>query len=344
MTLDARKTRILGAVVEGYVESGEPIGSAWLAAHFDFGCKPATLRNEMAELSEYGYLVQPHTSAGRVPSRQGYRYYVDEVIPTQTGAAEEPVALASYRPDEFEVEEIVQQTCRLLADMTQCAGVASPPARTVTKLHRLYVTPASERHALLVVLLSTGDVQHRLLEAEEAGDAGALQRVSNYLNARLSGVEMADVLHRSLGEAPGELQPHAALVARIHRAVADIAKSIAQGRLFLEGAGHILRQREFQNVLRLEQLLLALEERSALFDVFSAALQNDGVTVMIGVESTLEAMRDCSVIASPYRVGDRHGGFIGVLGPTRMRYNRNMACVGQLAQSLSAVLAHASLS
>jgi len=342
MTLDPRQGRILQAIVTDYVETAEPIGSEWLVAHYDFGCKSATLRNEMAEMSERGYLVQPHTSAGRIPSTRGYRYYVDCLMEPDTA---EPEPLSSPRVDaaRMEVEEMVQVTCRALSEMTHYPSIATTPLKESNYLHRLYLAPASARHALLVALFTSGHVEHQLLEIAATPSEASFTRVTNYLNELIGGKDLDQILALAQPKVPAELQGDRALVRQVFQAVQSTARGLAENRVFLEGTAHILRQREFQDVLRLEQLLSALEQQSVLFQVFSRALLGEDVTVIIGDEARVEAMYDCSIVTSSYRVGGRMGGFIGVVGPTRMRYDQAVNAVGLMSRSLTSLLSRACL-
>ena len=342
MTLAARQQRILRAVVDEYVETAEPVGSEWLASRYDFGCKSATLRNEMAGMSEMGYLLQPHTSAGRIPSDLGYRYYVDRLMPSETPASR-PEPLRAPDRAALSVDDLVQHACRLLAECTRYPSVASAPDIQRDALRHVYLTVASPRRALLVMLFSTGHVEHRLLDVAPGVGEASLQRVANLLNERLAGRTLAEVGASSVGDVPSELINDAELLGRVHRSILQTASSLAESRVFLEGTSQILRQPEFQNVLALEQVLTALEARSILYQVFSQAVMAQDVTVVIGHECPVESMRQCSVITSPYRIGAQTTGFIGVLGPTRMRYDRAVAAVGLMARDLSTLLTQASL-
>ncbi len=339
MTLDARKGRILHAIVNEYVETADPIGSEWLVHRYDFGCKSATLRNEMSEMSDRGYLLQPHTSAGRIPSDRGYRYYVDNLMPPPAAnAVPPPDALNSIERRATEVDEIVQHTCRLLAGMAQYPSVATPPDLGSTSLHRLYVSSPSPRHVLLVLLLSTGQVEHRLLDIGVVVTDRWLNRAGNYLNQLLAGISLEDLRKLEPVVVPQELHADSAIVEKIANAVKEAASDLSEERIFLEGTSHILRQREFQDVNRLEQVLSALEQHSLLCQVLGRALLGQDVTVIIGEEGTVEAIRECSVVTSSYRIGDRVCGFIGVVGPTRMNYDRAVGAVGFMSRNLSSLL------
>lgn len=342
MTLDPRQGRILQAIVNDYVETAEPIGSEWLVSHYDFGCKSATLRNEMADMSERGYLVQPHTSAGRIPSTRGYRYYVDCLMQPET-ASTGPFSQPAIDSARIEVEEMVQVTCRALSEMTQYPSVGTTPIKESNYLHRLYLAPASARHVLLVALFTSGHVEHQLLETTVAPTQSSLERVTNYLNGIIGAKDLDQILNVIQPMVPAELIDDRALVQQVYQAVCSTARGLAENKVFLEGATHILRQREFQDLLRLEQLLSALEQSSVLFQVFSRALLGEEVTVIIGQEAAVEAMYECSIVTSMYRVGGRTGGYIGVVGPTRMRYDQAVSAVGMMSRSLTSLLSRASL-
>lgn len=341
MTLESRKRQILRAIVTEYVDSAEPVGSEWLVSRYDFGCRSATLRNEMAEMSEQGYLVQKHTSGGRIPSDLGYRYYVDWLM---SPCVDEVADAEEDDPVTQDLAEIVRQTCRLLSHVTQYPSVASTPAISTNSLRRVYLPAANQRRALLVLLFSAGQVEHCLLDLPGAVDEGQLSRVANYINATLARREVRDLERGTLGDVPEAIEPDRALITSVHEAIVHVARSLTDSHVFFEGASHMLRQPEFHDVLLLEQVLSALEEQSVLYQVFSQVVMDQTVTVLIGTENPVEAMQSCTVVGSQYTIGTRTSGFIGVVGPTRMHYDRTIALVGALARDLSLVLTHASLS
>jgi len=194
-----------------------------------------------------------------------------------------------------------------------------------------------------VILLSAGNVEHRLVTMDSELSLRALERVANYLNSELGGRSLDDLRAFKLIALPVELRQDFALASAVTSALVDAAKDLAENRVFLEGTSHILRQREFQDVSRLEQLLSSLEQHHILCQVLGRALLGQQVTIIIGAESPVEAMQDCSVVTSHYRIGDRVGGFIGVVGPTRMKYDRAVGAVGVMARNLSVLLSRHSL-
>lgn len=340
-SLDSRKVRILHFIVNDYVSNLKPVGSERLLEMCDLGCKSATVRNEMADLSELGYLVQPHTSAGRIPTDRGYRYYVDELMNPPSAIAPEEAERIRARAERTnkELAEIVLETCRILTKLTTYPSLATDPSTDITLLHRVYLSAASPRHALLVALFSTGLVEHRLVEMEAVPDDSVLIRVTNYLNRIVSDREMIEVGRLlNASDVPSELVPHAAALGKVIGTLKEMVSGLSERRIYLEGMNQILRQPEFQDVQRLEALLNALEQRGTLTQVLSRALQDGDTTVIIGTENVIAAMQECSVITTSYRIGNRPAGYLGVVGPTRMNYDRATAAVGLMAQSLSHTL------
>jgi heat-inducible transcriptional repressor len=298
----------------------------------------------MALMAEWGYLLQPHTSAGRIPSDRGYRYYVDSLMSRGDALqTTESADLTAVEPGAVEIEEIIQRTCRLLADMTLYPAIASLPLANVARLHRCYLTGASPRHLLVVMLLSTGHVEHRLLDVDHLPSESSLQKVTNYLNTLLAGSDLKDLTTGCCAEVPAELYNEQGIITRVHACMVQVAESLLDSRLLMEGTSHILRQNEFRDVLLLERLMAVLEEKSVLNRVFSQAIHAQDILVIIGSESQYEAMQRCSIVVSSYSVGDHTSGFIGLFGPTRMNYDRTCAAVSMMARSLSALLSRASL-
>ena len=344
--LGTRKIHILQAIVKDYVATTKPVGSERLLEIQTLGCKSATIRNEMAELAEWGYLMQPHTSSGRIPTDRGYRYYVDELMnpPAALAPDEADDAQRDARKRQSGLEEILLQTCRILTGLTSYPSLATDPILETTRLQRLYLTEASPRHVLLVATLSTGHVAHRLVELDSAPGDAILARLANFLNSQTGERELTEAprLLAAL-EVPAELAPHAAALSKIVSALSQALQSLSERRVFFEGVNQILRQPEFKDVERLTALMTALEQPGALHQMLFEAQTNGEFAVVIGAENAYAPMQECSVIASPYHIGDRAAGCLGVVGPTRMNYDRATAAVGLMARNLSAMLTNLSL-
>ncbi len=345
MSLGERKSRILQAIVQDYVQTTKPVGSERLIELHTLGCKSATVRNEMAELAEQGYIVQPHTSAGRIPTDQGYRYYVDSLMPAAALEPEEEQSIHDLRRNALnEVDAILLNTCRILSSLTSCLSVASDPITETTRLHHVLITQAVARNVLLVVLLSTGQVEHRLVELTSAPSETTLIRLTNFLNGIVANQELSEVARRLIVmETPNELQPVAEAMGRIVGALnLVVANSLEQRSLYLEGSKQILRQPEFHDVSRLEMLLHALEQKNRFYQMLQQVWKDDSVAVIIGRENNYESLRECSVITAIYHIGDRPAGFLGVVGPTRINYEKATVAVEFMASHLTQSLTYLS--
>ena len=346
-SLDARKVRILEAVVHDYVTTTKPVGSERLIEIYQLGCKSATVRNEMAEMAEMGYLVQPHTSAGRIPTDRGYRFYVDELMnpPGALKADEAATAKKRSRQAQTQIEEILQQTCRILSEITSYTSLATDPSSSSTSLRRIYLSSASPRHMLMVVLLSTGHVEHRLVETDSAPGEVALAMIANFINLQVGNKDLDDI--GKMGgpsDIPSELHQYTGALTRLWPVLQHAAMAFTERRVYLEGTSQLLRQPEFHDIERLERLLAALQQRTTLYQILSRSLNDVTTTITIGAENDLPAMHSCSIISTSYRIGPRAAGYLGVVGPTRMNYDRAVAAVRLMAHNLSQMLTHLSFS
>jgi heat-inducible transcriptional repressor len=361
--LDARKQRILQAIVEDYVATAEPVGSHILVQRYSLGVKSATIRNEMAEMSERGYLRQPHTSAGRVPSDRGYRFYVNRLMGlpvVQDGEAaqmRQAVADASA-----ELEGILRKTCQLLSALTRLPAVATPPAAIDTELRQLFVSPIGSDKTLLVLLFSNGRTESRIIDGLSMTASDAL-RLSNGLNDRFAGESLAALRGTPAvpdGEfgIPGELRSLRSAWTRLVIEIGIAARASGNDTdMYVEGTHAALEHPEFREVERMGQFLSMLQERAAVLEMLGRALSappgvsavswsvasGAPVQVAIGEEMGRPEMADFSVVSSTYYVGTRESGSIGVLGPTRMDYSRAYAAVDLMARTVSDLLTRLSV-
>lgn len=341
---DTRKQVILKAVVTDYVRTAEPVGSHTLAAQHEFGIKSATIRNELAELADLGYLQQPHTSAGRVPSDLGYRFYVDRLM----GAAsldnsQAASARSKFTPYRREVDIIIEHTCRILSDLARYTSMATSPALKNTNISYVSVANVGKNKLLAVVALSDGHVIHELLEFDPKSDPINPVRATNFLMEQLSGKELETVGATAIAPVTDEAADLKDLLVKVLHFLKREMESDRETDVHLEGASYIMQQPEFKDVDRLEAVLSVLDQRKALYRLFSTVYLAQDVTVLIGSENPLGEMRDCSFVASAYCVNGRVAGSIGVLGPTRMDYPRAVGAVRFMAKNLSEMLTAISL-
>jgi heat-inducible transcriptional repressor len=338
IAMDHRKGQILQAIINDYVETASPIGSDWLVSHYDFGCKSATIRNEMAEMLDMGYLLQPHTSAGRIPSNLGYRYYVDCLMKPIVIEDEFLQSFRAFDESSVAAEELIQLTCKFLAYLTQYPSVAIFPSITEASVQRIFLSSASTHHILFVTLFQTGHIEHHLIEVDQPVTDSQLQKIANMVNINVSGRNLKDIAKMDLLALSNDILADGKILSAIQLFIQEMTTRLSNDKVFLEGAMNLLRQREFHDVMKLEQLLNLLDQRSILWRVFLRIPDNQGVTVFIGNETDVTDMSDCSLVVSSYHIREKTAGYLGVLGPTRMHYDRAVAAVGAMSRQLSNIL------
>lgn len=339
--MEDRKRRVLQAIVDDYIHTAEPVGSRTVARKYGLGVSPATIRNEMADLEEMGYLEQPHTSAGRVPSDKGYRFYVDTLVAApgpgevDTEAVRRALAARAQR-----IDAVVRQGARLLAEMTDFLALASQPAGREAAVSALQVVPLRGTLAVLLVVADDGRVLSRMVEFAAPPDAAALDELGHALSQRLLGVPLrvaGERLPAAVAEVVGSR--------RLYQELVDEASALlgepedGGSRLVVDGAPNLLKQPEFREVSRAKQVLGALEREEQLEERLTAVdASGAGVEVVIGREIQIEDMAECSLVTAVYGAPGGVLGRIGVLGPRRMEYGRMMAMVETVADAVTAVL------
>jgi heat-inducible transcriptional repressor len=337
--LDKRKAFILATVVYEYINTAEPVGSVTLTQKYNLGVSSATIRNEMAELEAGGYLVQPHTSAGRIPSDSGYRTYVDRLM------APEPLAETDARRirDQFreasrELDEVIDQATRLLSGLSHNVALAIAPSRDTHAFKHVQLLWLSARTSLIVIVTSMGVAAQELVEWKVDVEADQLTRLSNALNAVLGGKVMEDIPPAAIDRVCDSIGVSAEIRRSLQTAFRNARRSDPQ--ISAAGAQNLLDQPEFHDLRKLRSILRMVEEQKVLYDLIADDLAHPSETphVHIGAELGADEMAECSVVTVPYRFGDRGVGLLAILGPRRMPYARLMALATGTAQSLGAYL------
>ncbi len=341
MELDLRKRRVLRVIVEEFVATAEPVGSRRVAERSALDVSPATIRNEMGELEAMGYLEQPHTSAGRVPSDKGYRFYVDELMEAEPLAPAEVRRLRRALAERIrEVQGLVQLTARLLADATACLAMVVGPQLEATRIRAVRLAPLGLRRALLVMVTDAGFVISHVVELPPAFDEAELEPLERLLSRHLGGHAPGGDVRRALRVLDREVPRLHPLLEQAEALLAQDLEPGGEERVYLGGAANLLGQPEFRDVQR-ARALLALLEQERLVRELLARRESAGVEVTIGQEHPHEALHGCSVVAGSFSIGDRAGGRVAVLGPTRMPYRRVVPFVKHVADSLSELLTRA---
>ncbi len=331
--MDRRKEAILRAITDDYIETAEPVGSRTIARKYGLGLSPATIRNEMADLEELGYLHQPHTSAGRIPSDKGYRFYVDVLIPDpKISEEEEQFVRDKMSVPQVKADEVLRRALRVLGLMTHYAAVAITPSLMDSVVRAVRFVPIDDRHVLVVVVTDPGLVQNRIVEVDRVASE-ALTVAGQRISARLRGRALRDVnidICMELAEEVPDPNLYPVLMEMLMEGLADTSEKV-----LVDGTINLMDHPEFRQIARAKALLAALEERERLHEVISMSAQ---IGVVIGEENVYEGVRDCSVVSATYGGGGWTVGAVGVIGPTRMEYARAIAVVQLVADMLSEML------
>ncbi|MCL6631074.1 MAG: heat-inducible transcriptional repressor HrcA [Alicyclobacillus herbarius] len=337
--LTDRQKLILGAVVEDYVFSAEPVGSRTLSKHERIRYSAATIRNEMADLEEMGYLAQPHTSAGRVPSQRGYRFYVDHLMmQTEIDAQTVQRLREVFQQRIDEVERMIQQTAIVVSQLTSYTSIVSGPRVHSERIRHVQILPLAAGRAVAIIVTTAGTVYDRPIQIPEDMSAAELERLVNLLNSKLAGGSLAymkSTLYREIAnEMAGVLEHYEGALGVLD----ELLKVSEQKKdpVFVGGATNVLAQPEFHDVDKARPLLALLEQADAVYSLLPT--ESVGIQVRIGAENAEPTLQDCTVIAATYSVNGQPVGRIGVLGPTRMNYARVMQILDYTAGALTRTL------
>jgi heat-inducible transcriptional repressor len=329
VVLTPRQQLILRKVVELHTSTGQPVGSKTLAADPDLDCRPSTVRNELAILEERGLLAHPHTSAGRVPTDAGHRFYVDQLLPVAAGGRSLELQLVRR-----EVDEAMRVTTETLSQVTNLLAIVSAPPIDTATIRHVEVLLLQPQVLMVVVITSTGGVTKKVFTFDRPVDQGLAAWAGAYLNERLEGVSLgARTLHSRLAD-PSLNATERDFLERLMPAFTELADT-AEDTLYVEGAARLLTENRFQDLTQINELMEILERRVALLGVLSAALGRGDVLVRIGHENELPALHSLALVASGYGLPTRDLGTVSVIGPVRMDYAGTIRTVREAARQLS---------
>ena len=334
--LDDRKLAVLRAIVEDFVSTNEPVGSKTLVDRHNLDVSPATIRNDMAVLEEQGYIVQPHTSAGRIPTDQGYRLFVDRLSGVKPLSAAERRAIETFLVGAYDLDSVVMRTVRLLAQLTRQVAVVQYPSLTRSTVRHIELVPLSDLRLLLVLITDTGRVEQRMVELPGEIGEESITQLRAVLNACLDGRKLADV-----ASVVAELPDRVSLVERpnaaaIFSVIVETLVEQHEERIVVGGAAN-LTQADFSRGLH--EVLEALEEQVVLMRLLGESGDQATVTVRIGSENEVDGLRSTSLVATGYGAGNQSLARLGVLGPTRMDYPTAMGAVRAVARYVGQILA-----
>jgi heat-inducible transcriptional repressor len=336
----ARSKRVLAALIREYIATGEPVASALLVAGAGLGVSSATVRNILAQLEDDGYVQQPHTSSGRVPTDRGYRFYVDLLLESKRSSRTADAVEARLRRDRTSplADSLLSQASHVVSRASGLVGFALPPSQGSAVFDRVEFVPLGSGRVLVVIVARGGQVLQKVIEVSEALTADELRQASNYLNVEFAGLPLTRAREAVVQRIDEERSLYDALFARAMRLATSTFADLADERmLYVEGTASLLDDGQGVTLSTLQTLVQMIEEKQRLVTLLNEYIDGPGLTVVIGAEHPNPTLRSFSLIASTY--ADSGGaGTIGVIGPTRMRYSRVIAVVDGTAQAISRML------
>ncbi|TBL70425.1 heat-inducible transcriptional repressor HrcA [Paenibacillus thalictri] len=335
--LTERQKQILSAIVDDYIRSGEPIGSRSISKRGNVGFSPATIRNEMSDLEEMGFLEQPHTSAGRIPSNKGYRYYVDNLVHFHHTSDQDVDVLKHFFAEKIqEMEQVIQQVAMILSQLTNYTSIVLGPEVFNTTLKRLQFVPLDDRTAVAIVVTNTGQVENKTVTIPEGVQMAEIEKMVNLLNSRLVNVPLYQFKSKLYNEISQEMSRYVSGYEDLLNMMNSVLDNDEEHRVFLGGTTNMLIQPEFKDVEKVKTILDMLSQTQSLVKLF--AEKPSGIQVCIGEENRNEAINDCSLITATYSVEGHTLGTIGILGPTRMEYARVIHLLDRFSKELAVVM------
>ena len=347
MQMDDRKWTILQAIIKTYLETGEPVGSRTISKYPDLNLSSATIRNEMSDLEEMGYIIQPHTSAGRIPSDAGYRLYVDRMMQENDKRMEEKdkevtemKELMIQRQDRMEM--VLKQLAKFLANNTNYATMISSPQYHRTKLKFIQLSIVDENQILAVIVAEGNVVKNKIIRMEHGLDQDMILRMNILLNSSLNGLTIEQINLATISKLKEEAGIHSELVSRVLDAVAEAISQEEDMEIYTSGATNILRYPELSDNSRATELISTLEDKRPLASLIEETMENvqengTGIQVYIGQEAPVKAMKNCSVVTATYDLGDGMQGTVGIIGPKRMDYDKVIQTMRTLMAQLDGI-------
>lgn len=336
--LNERKKKILQIIIEDYISSAEPVGSRTIARKYDLGLSPATIRNEMSDLELLGYLEQPHTSAGRIPSAQAYRFYVDALIEPGT-LTDNDMALIDgwYNERRRNIDDIFQSTAKILSRMTQNVSMVLTNQQTIANFCYLKFLPLDSQHAILCIVADDGSIDTNVVDIPLGMSSEEMDYLAGKMNKLLEDRNLSDISVEILQNVHTDVVEDKLIFSSLLQAVRKMTGRRQEQKVFLGGTKQLLNQPEFRDVERVRNLLGILEEEKVLKDLLQGG-EDSGLKVTIGSENKFTGIQDCSMVQATYRLNGQIVGTMAVLGPTRMEYGKVISVMDYLHKYLKTIL------
>lgn len=334
MELGKRKLKILQAIIEDFILTAEPVGSRTLMKKHDLGISAATIRNEMSDLEELGYLKQPHTSAGRIPSDKGYRLYVDSLMMMNTlKQKQRDVIGESFLKGIGEFEHLITNTSKILSQMTRLTSVVLSPQFEQSKLKHIQLIPIDETTMVLVIVSEDGIVKNAMLRKSKDCTVERLSVITKILNQNLKGLTIRDITNNIVGSLKNEIKMYGSIVDSVIPAIMSTLRDMISTQIYLDGIKNIFDLPEYHSIDKARGFMEMIDRHEYIMELL--ANSKDGLDIIIGKENKRKEMKDCSLITATYRVNGLLVGKIGVIGPTRMNYEHIVSVVDYVTKKLT---------
>ena len=338
--LSERKVKILDAVIRNYLETGEPVGSRTISKYTDLNLSSATIRNEMSDLEELGYIVQPHTSAGRIPSDKGYRFYVDHLMKEKEREVSEMKEFVIEKTEKM--EQMFKQVAKLLAANTNYATLVSAPSYHMNKVKFIQLSAVNENQLLAVIVMNSNMVKNQIIDIEESLDNETLLKLNILLNTSLNGLSLQEINLGTIAKLKEQAGIHSSIVGDVLDTLAQTLSENEDLEIYTSGATNILKYPELSDTESVTNLLSTFEEKEELQHLVNESLsgggEETGIQVYIGDEAPIRTMKDCSVVTATYDLGEGVKGTIGIVGPKRMDYEKVVTNLKTLKSQLDGIL------
>jgi heat-inducible transcriptional repressor len=336
-----RSRQILRVLVDQYIRNGQPVGSRTLAKKSQLDLSPATIRNVMADLEDLGFIVSPHTSAGRIPTAKGYRFFIDTLLKLQPLASQEINQMQHQLAEEphGSAKEIASTASSVLSSLTSLAGVVTLPRQTHVQLRQIEFLPLSAQRVLAILVINDSEVENRILDVDRDYDADELQKVANYLNENFAGKPL-DTIRRQIIESLSNTRKtmNQLMIDAVSIAQQALTTDMDRSQYVMSGETKLMEFNDLSDIDKLRQLFDAFGQQREILHLLDRSIAADGVQIFIGEESGYSILDECSVVAAPYRVDADTVGVLGVIGPTRMAYERIIPIVDITAKLVGSAL------
>lgn len=337
--LDERKVKILNAIIKNYLETGEPVGSRTISKYTDLNISPATIRNEMSDLEDLGYIVQPHTSSGRIPSDKGYRFYVNNLIASKDKEVSDMQEWMIEKTEKMEV--LLKQVAKVLATNTQYATLVSAPSVMSNRLKFVQLSAVDEHQLLSVVVMEGNIVKNKIIHIEKPLDNETMLKLNMLINTNLNGLTVDQINLGLITRLKEQAGIHDEIIEQVLDTVAETINDGDGLEVYTSGATNIFKYPELSDSQRASELLNTFEEKQSLLELLSDVDgdgDSTGIQVYIGEESPIATMKDCSVVTATYELGEGVKGTIGIVGPKRMDYENVVDNIKNLKGQLDKIL------